>query len=241
MGYFELHKLGVEGKEAMELSKFKEAYDKFEDLLINIALNSSRISAYSYSDIINYEYIIDYEYTSLREIEDDYLQLIIKFHNLDISKDNPIYKKIEKFNRKEENQLKIYYMNDILSFGEHSGKRIAEVISYEAKPTLLLSYIEKYDFFAIDNMYFLFPDIKKNEEEFLKALEINLLKQLFINIQREESDFSWEIIPPSDEDVTFSPNENSYSGKVLLLWNCQICYGDNETGCLYFDPTECPR
>ncbi len=24
-------------------------------------------------------------------------------------------------------------------------------------------------------------------------------------------------------------------------WNCDICNGNNETGCLYFDPTECPK
>ena len=25
------------------------------------------------------------------------------------------------------------------------------------------------------------------------------------------------------------------------LWSCDICDGNSETGCLYFDPTECPR
>lgn len=24
-------------------------------------------------------------------------------------------------------------------------------------------------------------------------------------------------------------------------WSCQICGGNNDTGCLYFDPTECPK
>lgn len=24
-------------------------------------------------------------------------------------------------------------------------------------------------------------------------------------------------------------------------WSCDICDGDSDTGCLYFDPTECPR
>jgi hypothetical protein len=24
-------------------------------------------------------------------------------------------------------------------------------------------------------------------------------------------------------------------------WSCQICGGSNDTGCLYFDPTECPK
>lgn len=25
------------------------------------------------------------------------------------------------------------------------------------------------------------------------------------------------------------------------FWSCQICGGNNDTGCLYFDPTECPK
>ncbi|WP_075352533.1 hypothetical protein [Algoriphagus marinus] len=25
------------------------------------------------------------------------------------------------------------------------------------------------------------------------------------------------------------------------FWNCEICGGNNEKGCLYFDPTECPK
>ena len=28
---------------------------------------------------------------------------------------------------------------------------------------------------------------------------------------------------------------------VNRYWSCDICGGDSDTGCLYFDPTECPR
>jgi hypothetical protein len=33
-----------------------------------------------------------------------------------------------------------------------------------------------------------------------------------------------------------------HSGRSLdSYWTCDICDGNSETGCLYFDPTECPR
>jgi hypothetical protein len=32
--------------------------------------------------------------------------------------------------------------------------------------------------------------------------------------------------------------ESSFDDRT---WTCDICGGDNESGCLYFDPTECPR
>lgn len=36
--------------------------------------------------------------------------------------------------------------------------------------------------------------------------------------------------------------KSSYSGSSLSsYWSCDICGGNSETGCLYFDPTECPR
>lgn len=31
------------------------------------------------------------------------------------------------------------------------------------------------------------------------------------------------------------------SGSFDNFWSCEICNGDSETGCLYFDSTECPR
>lgn len=29
--------------------------------------------------------------------------------------------------------------------------------------------------------------------------------------------------------------------EILNRWSCDICGGDDETGCQYFDPSECPR
>ena len=27
----------------------------------------------------------------------------------------------------------------------------------------------------------------------------------------------------------------------IKRWSCSICGGDSDTGCLYFDPSECPK
>jgi hypothetical protein len=35
------------------------------------------------------------------------------------------------------------------------------------------------------------------------------------------------------------PSSNSFS--IQNFWRCDICDGDQDTGCMYFDPTECPK
>lgn len=40
---------------------------------------------------------------------------------------------------------------------------------------------------------------------------------------------------------TIQYSRSSGSSSLDNYWTCDICEGDADTGCMYFDPTECPR
>jgi hypothetical protein len=41
----------------------------------------------------------------------------------------------------------------------------------------------------------------------------------------------------SSRKFSFGSSSSYFDGN----WSCDVCDGNSETGCLYFDPTECPR
>ena len=47
-----------------------------------------------------------------------------------------------------------------------------------------------------------------------------------------------EVDLSSPKKYTFG---GSGKGSFDNYWSCDICDGNSETGCLYFDPTECPK
>lgn len=53
------------------------------------------------------------------------------------------------------------------------------------------------------------------------------------------------IIEPFVKPSPTGTDEESYDNFDQNLgedyWSCEICGGDQNTGCLYFDPTECPK
>jgi hypothetical protein len=75
-----------------------------------------------------------------------------------------------------------------------------------------------------DNFYLANPSKFKDWELFKQELKIKegILKK--VNI----------------EDTRNFSSGGSYSS-FNNFWSCDICDGNSETGCLYFDPTECPR
>lgn len=50
-----------------------------------------------------------------------------------------------------------------------------------------------------------------------------------------------EGIAPKVNLQRFRTSNRHSGGSFDSYWTCDICDGDSETGCLYFDPTECPR
>ncbi|MFH1118237.1 MAG: CpXC domain-containing protein [Bacteroidota bacterium] len=73
----------------------------------------------------------------------------------------------------------------------------------------------------------------------LKFKDWNEFKNKIQKIEQIETEKSEEI----DETKKYS-DEHFYSEEYSDyddFWTCNICGGDSSTGCLYFDPTECPR
>lgn len=42
-----------------------------------------------------------------------------------------------------------------------------------------------------------------------------------------------------DDDYNDDYNDDSYS--EIIYWDCEICGGNQDTGCLYHSPSECPK
>lgn len=36
-------------------------------------------------------------------------------------------------------------------------------------------------------------------------------------------------------------NNFKLKNNIVCRWSCDICGGDDDSGCLYFDPSECPK
>ena len=45
------------------------------------------------------------------------------------------------------------------------------------------------------------------------------------------------------KENTASDSTNAFNNTeaIAYYWTCDICDGDSESGCMYFDVTECPR
>jgi len=46
---------------------------------------------------------------------------------------------------------------------------------------------------------------------------------------------------PYDDFLYYATNREKLKHINQITWSCSICDGNNTTGCLYHDPTECPR
>jgi len=51
----------------------------------------------------------------------------------------------------------------------------------------------------------------------------------------------FELEDPSKLTVRTVRNRSDFMPYHDNFWTCDICDGDSTSGCLYFDPTECPR
>jgi hypothetical protein len=51
----------------------------------------------------------------------------------------------------------------------------------------------------------------------------------------------YELEYPSKLTVRTVSNRSDFMPYYDNFWTCDICDGDSTSGCLYFDPTECPR
>ncbi|MDQ2863775.1 MAG: hypothetical protein M3R50_09055, partial [Bacteroidota bacterium] len=51
----------------------------------------------------------------------------------------------------------------------------------------------------------------------------------------------FEGVKEADAFLDYAFARSKKMGLNESCWTCDICDGDNETGCQYFDPSECPK
>lgn len=61
--------------------------------------------------------------------------------------------------------------------------------------------------------------------------------QLFKQELKRKEGLTQQVNLGSSRKFSFGSSGGSFDN----YWSCDICDGNSETGCLYFDPTECPR
>jgi tetratricopeptide (TPR) repeat protein len=141
------------------------------------------------------ELIFEYDVTS-EEIYRNYLISLLKSKNKELLLDesNPIYIKLDRLKKsyeekiyniespseEEENTNKLiqYGLNHKIGFGNYKGKDIAEIISIE--PDYLLWCIINLEHFSVENSILANP-IFKEQKDYDKAIQINLIKELIID------------------------------------------------------------
>lgn len=98
------------------------------------------------------------------------------------------------------------------------------------------------------NLYYPLDSLKPNiNQTILNVAEKQGYVFVEFNLTIDENEF------PTFSNIKQIEKENTYSYKFKNnvkqenidsssnYWKCNICDGDNETGCLYFDQTECPK
>ena len=93
--------------------------------------------------------------------------------------------------------------------------------------TYKLSNNDQLDFSILpdDAGYFYMTELQEVEN---KKYEMKLDQQL---IDFKSGDKMLNYFFEKSKQMTSEPS----------FWDCEICGGDNNSGCLYFDPTECPK
>ena len=132
----------------------------------------------------------------------DFLDIIIERNKLDISKSNQIYldywAAIEEIstigNRslsqylKNVKSLKLFKLSNRMPWGIHEGETLNEIMI--TKAGYILRCILHFEHFAIEDSYFLL-DYIQTYPEYLKAIEVNKIKQLVIESWQIDDNF-WE-------------------------------------------------
>jgi len=136
----------------------------------------------------------DHRSTDLQyELSNEYVDFLVKFNNLNISPTNPIFVKLDSIKKSIEKKIKtgemlseeeidikkliLYQPFYNMHWGTYSGKLISDIFNEDAM--YLLWCIINLNHFSTSNTLFLVKYIR-NHQDYLKAMEINLIKHLII-------------------------------------------------------------
>jgi tetratricopeptide (TPR) repeat protein len=175
-----------ESREHFIKENYKETKIKVEEYLKTVG-KMGVLTGGALDDYDDYEFLLHL---------DDYLVSLIKENDKTIllDEENQTYKILDElktaYNQKIEsgedisqeeenvNKLTIYYNQTILGFGKHKGEHLSTVINKD--PNYILWCIRYLHHFAIDKSLFLNKKLKVNKNNYLVALEYNLIKHLII-------------------------------------------------------------
>jgi len=131
----------------------------------------------------------------LSTLTSEYIDLMIDYNDLDISVGNDNYNE----NRENGKNLRLYKFTNQIKWGKHSGKLFSELINGNER--YILWAIINIENFIIENSFFLINYIRA-DTNYLKALEINLIKQYALEKYHESISYH-------DEETENDKWENS--------------------------------
>jgi hypothetical protein len=175
--------------------------------------------------IFNYEDSIEHIYSNNEEcihlLKDEYGYLFFGY----IQNSNN-YEEISNFNG---NELIIESLKKNKRFNELCKDYSVESYRSIIVSNFKLSSYPTSDFFKLSNTTSYFYLFEPNENSGY-TLDLNQDEDI---LERIEKEILIKIMIKENSKL------NGLSGSPI--WYCEICSGNNEIGCQYFDPTECPK
>lgn len=139
----------------------------------------------------------------------EYISLMIEFHELDISVGNDSYDEY----RSNAKELRLFRFTDTITWGKHSNKKFSELINRNER--YILWAIINLDFFIIENTFFLTNYIRK-DNNYLRAIEVNLLKQYAL--EKYEESISYDDFDNHNDKWENNKFFDGFEGNIDV-WN----------------------
>jgi len=192
----------------------------------------------------------------LREV---YQYRAVELNKNPISETNPILLKLTENLKSENFNLQVheelikgaeYYFSDTFSttfifddtnnhlkhFATFRTNDLYKSASFNARIALFQSDVEKYSPSSEEGRI-----IKSQLKDWIMGrAKLNLTDLTRSKIDLEGFVLILKFIKIQTAHKEFMERTNAFT-PIKTFWNCTICEGDQDTGCQYFDPTQCPR
>lgn len=214
----------------MSLFKSREEHENYIDSILNQQKNTlpdkllhvflwQKIKfIFQYDESVIEQYIDNHD--NIIILKDEYGIMIIGYLQIDKKWDSK---------SSHDSDIIINTLNDfILDIGNLAKEK--EILKYRF---IIVSTYKLSDFQST-----IFSKLSKDVSYFYLA-EIDSNNNLVLDLNRDE-----EIIELIDLDINIDGFINYMKKNIEKLnenWHCEICDGNNYTGCQFYDPTECPK
>ena len=167
------------------------------------------------------------------EIIKEYLDFIVLKNNLNISETNPVFIEYERTKQKiEERQVSaegfseyendvrkliIYKQSYIVHWGINRGKSIVEIL--DRNPEYLIWCVVNLHHFSIDSNIFFRIHYYSDDSQYIKAIEINLIKHLIIEKWGTDDDDDFNNFDGDRDDGGSGPESYGYDSWDDMAFN----------------------